>query len=242
MTLLAGVPFGGLTPDPDGVGHNAVLLEPLGYLSGGDRLAPVAGGPGFLLIGAEKPDQFGRGDPVPVLAEDLLEVGQEFSSYGLHCTFTAGNFQRGRGAELQPLGAGCLGNRQERLPVILGPIMQTRGEWRPSLPDLVVVIFGKARQLGAQLRKESRFGMAEAVHLFMGQLPPQGQDYGPIHQGVGQVADPGQGLGTPGGELGRGETVANSPDHIGALPGMAAVEQPAQLLVVFDEGVSFVDQ
>ena len=44
------------------------------------------------------------------------------------------------------------------------------------------------------MSNEVRFRMAYPVHLFMGELAPQFQNDGPVHQGIRQLTDTGHAL------------------------------------------------
>jgi hypothetical protein len=116
------------------------------------------------------------------------------------------------------------------------------GHWWPRLPDPLPVILGKPGQFRAKVIKQGRFSMAYPAHLFMRELAPKFQNDCPIHQRIGQLADAGKGLGPPGVELGRREILALRAYDIGAVPGMSAVKESAQLLVIVYESICLVYQ
>jgi len=63
-----------------------------------------------------------------------------------------------------------------------------------------------------------------------------------VGQGGGQLADAGQRDGSPGRERAGQLGLALAADHESRGTGMAAVQHPTQLVVVFQKGIGFIDE
>ena len=84
--------------------------------------------------------------------------------------------------------------------------------------------------------------MTQALYGFRGQLAPQFQHDGTIHDGFRQMSYAGDGLRAPCRKLARFVVVAYCTNDVGRLPRVPGINDPAQLLVFLEKRIRLVNQ
>jgi hypothetical protein len=119
------VALAGLLAHPDLPGLDPERLEHSGQSDRRERLPTTPLPPRLLLVAAQAPEQIVREEPVLVAGvEDLVDVTEETDlGRGVLARPPCGEREGGAPGGLWPRSAGGVRDRQERAPVVRGPVV-----------------------------------------------------------------------------------------------------------------------
>ncbi len=200
--------------------------------------------PGPLLPRAQLGQQLLSENPVPAApAERLPDVGEQLLAHAVPLFGGAVRQRDGRPpCPLRPLAAGQVGDRQQRPPVVGGPVPELRRHLGVRRAQLGQVIGGPARCSPPQRLEVTRPVEPQPLHLLARSAAAHRHHDAPACQRVGEPSDHRHGLGSPGREPARLVLVPDRAHHVCGIPRVAAIEDAAQLLLLPQEGVRLVDQ
>lgn len=253
LEIAAGV----VVTDPDGFGEDVIGTEDLRKPAFIDVFAFAELGPRAVGEGVEVSGQSAAEDAVSVVGDHGQENIEEESADGIMFLGGSGEAEGGVAGEGGPLAAGEVGEGEEGFPGIGGAVVEVGGDEGFGGGNGVSVIGDEAKALAAEI---GGVELRKALGSLAGGFAFHADEDTAVGEGVREAADGGEGFRAPGGEgreragrwvrasrlvfrrVGAGLRAMGDADDESGFPLAAGIEDAAQGVVAFEEGIGFIDE